>query len=180
MKLIYRLSIVLFLSLISGCTSPNYSQMGPKIELRELFTGELHAIGLVQNRSGAILQRFKANLTGTWSDDGVGTLFETFEYANGDTSTRTWVFTPNDKGGYVGKANDTLGDANIVVVGPTINLTYQMDIEVDGASYRVSFDDWLYAIDNERVINRSTITKFGFRVAEVTLIIERDHIDLKF
>lgn len=180
MKWLYRISVVFVFSLVTGCTSPNYNQMGPKLDLRALFTGELHAIGLVQNRSGAISQRFKANLTGTWSDDGVGTLFETFEYANGDTSTRTWIFTPDGKGGYVGKANDTLGEANILVAGPTINLRYQMDIDVDGSVYRVSFDDWLYAIDNNRVINRSIITKFGFRVAEVTLIIERGHIDLTF
>ena len=53
-----------------------------------------------------------------------------------------------------------------------------MSLEVDGTSYDVVFEDWIYAIDSERIVNVSEVRKFGFKVAEVILVIDRGHIDL--
>jgi hypothetical protein len=37
----------------------------------------------------------------------------------------------------------------------------------------VSLDDWLYLVDERHLLNRTTLTKFGFRVGELTLVIEK-------
>ncbi len=180
MNNIIKLSIFFAALLIGGCATPDYSKMKPNLDIREVFNGELHAIGMVQNRSGGISQRFKVNLTGSWNEQGVGTLYEIFRYDDGSESERTWTFTPDGNNGWIAQANDTLGPAKFIQQGPTIQLLYQMNIDVDGTTYKLSFDDWLYAIDRDHIMNRSTITKFGFRVAEVTLVIQRGHIDLNF
>ena len=38
---------------------------------------------------------------------------------------------------------------------------------------RVSFDDWMYLLDQDRLINRAEISKFGIHLGEVILYIER-------
>jgi hypothetical protein len=51
---------------------------------------------------------------------------------------------------------------------------------VDGTNYEVRFDDWIYAIDRDRVINVSEISKFGLTLGEVILVMERGHQPLSF
>jgi len=40
----------------------------------------------------------------------------------------------------------------------------------------VQFEDWFWALDDSRILSRSYLQKFGFDVAEVTLLMERDEI----
>ena len=40
---------------------------------------------------------------------------------------------------------------------------------VDGKVWEMDMDDWMYMIDEQTVLNRTTMTKFGFRVGDVTL-----------
>ena len=40
-------------------------------------------------------------------------------------------------------------------------------------SYRVRFEDWIWALHKRRILNRSYIQKFGFDVAEITIFMER-------
>jgi hypothetical protein len=48
-----------------------------------------------------------------------------------------------------------------------------LDLPYEGKEVRVTFDDWLYQVDKNVVINRSFITKWGFRVGEVILVITK-------
>jgi hypothetical protein len=48
-----------------------------------------------------------------------------------------------------------------------------MDLEVDGTSYRVNFDDWFWAFDENTMMNRSYIKKFGIVMAEVTIFMQK-------
>jgi hypothetical protein len=48
-----------------------------------------------------------------------------------------------------------------------------MDLNVDGSTYRVAFDDWFFAIDDNTLMNRSYIKKFGIVMAEVTIFMQR-------
>ncbi len=168
---------LIFSAILTGCSSPTYEELTPKFDLSKMFNGELHAFGIVRGRSGDLLRRFKVNLTGEWSDSGVGKLTEDFLYDDGERSQRVWTFTPTASG-YIGRANDTLTDAEIVVEGPVLTLEYQIELEVGDASYVVTFDDALYAIDAHRIVNVSDITKFGFKVGEVVLVMAPQHIDL--
>ena len=44
-----------------------------------------------------------------------------------------------------------------------------MALPVDGKVYNVDFDDWMYQLDERVMLNRSAMSKFGFRLGEVTL-----------
>jgi hypothetical protein len=44
---------------------------------------------------------------------------------------------------------------------------------VDGSVYEVSFDDWMYLMDEDTLINRSSMSKFGVEWGQVTLFFRR-------
>ena len=49
-----------------------------------------------------------------------------------------------------------------------------MDLPVGDTQSAVIFDDWFYAMDDQRIFNRSEIKKFGLTFAEVTIFMQRD------
>jgi hypothetical protein len=50
-----------------------------------------------------------------------------------------------------------------------------MDLDVDGSTYRIRFDDWMWAMNDGVVVNRSYLKKFGFTVAELTLFMQKQN-----
>jgi hypothetical protein len=44
-----------------------------------------------------------------------------------------------------------------------------MALPVDGTTYHVDFDDWMFLMDDKVMINRATMSKWGFNLGEVTL-----------
>ncbi|MBY0467552.1 MAG: DUF3833 domain-containing protein, partial [Burkholderiaceae bacterium] len=47
--------------------------------------------------------------------------------------------------------------------------TYVLALEVDGRTYHVDFDDWMYLMDEHVMLNRAVMSKFGVRLGDVTL-----------
>ena len=52
-----------------------------------------------------------------------------------------------------------------------------MDVPVGDTSYRLNFDDWMWAMNDGVIINRSYMKKFGFRVAELTIFMQKQPYD---
>ena len=48
-----------------------------------------------------------------------------------------------------------------------------MDLPVGDNEYRVQFDDWMWAMDENTLMNRSDIKKFGLVMAEVTIFMQK-------
>ena len=179
-QILGRLALAVTLALMLGsCSQTTYDHLQPRFNVEAFFNGELHAYGIVRSRGGDLLRRFKVNLDGSWQD-GVGTLDEQFIYDDGERAQRIWTFKRQPDGTYTGVANDTLTEARLRVSGPELTLSYDINLAVGDSSYDVRFDDWIYAIDSDRVINVSEISKFGFKVGEVILVMERGHRALSF
>ncbi len=169
MKLIYlALLSVIFFS-CSGQKLENYKNNSPKLDLREFFKGDLVAHGIVQGRSGEVLQRFRADIKASWKDN-VATLDESFTYADGKDSKRIWTLTELENSKYKATASDVIGEASGEVAGNTFYFEYVLNVEVDGSQYEVNFADWMYLLDKKTLLARSYMTKFGLDVGEVTLV----------
>lgn len=166
--------LFLMVLLISGCSTHinQYETTSPRLKLEEFYNGKLVAYGMVQDRSGEVLRRFKADLTGTWNGPK-GVLDEIFVYDDGEMQNRTWYLEKISENVYKGTASDVSKEAKGKVSGYALNWQYTLQIKVDDSIYDVDFDDWMYLIDEKRLINRAEMTKFGFRVGEVTLWIEK-------
>ncbi len=159
------------LVLVAGCAAPrvdSYRDEKPVLDLREYFDGEIEAHGMFQDRSGKVLKRFNVAIKGSWSGD-VGTLEEDFVYSDGTTERRVWTITRIDEHNYIGTAGDVVGEARGEAFGNALRWRYVLALDVDGKTWHMDFDDWMFLVDDKVMLNRSEMRKFGFRVGEVTL-----------
>ena len=72
-------------------------------------------------------------------------------------------------GRYTGTADDVVGVAQGQAAGNALNWRYTLRLPVDGSVYEVEFDDWMFLIDEQVMLNKAVMSKFGFRLGEVTL-----------
>jgi hypothetical protein len=164
------------LTAISGCTRINgddYVKSQPKFDLKEYFTGPIKAWGIVQNRSGKVIQQFDIKMYGSWSET-TGTLKEDFVFYDGKKQRRIWTIIDKRDGTYEGRADDILDKALGINFGNAGQWTYVMDVPVKNGSYRMHFDDWMWAMHDGVLMNRSYMKKFGITFAEVTIFMKKE------
>lgn len=160
---------------LTGCASPtpaDYASQSPKLDLKQYFNGKLLAHGIVTDRSGKLLQRFTAEITGTWVGD-TGTLDERFTYADGRKETRVWTLQRGADGRYTGTAADVLGEARGQAAGNALNWRYTLLLPIEGRTWEVQFDDWMFLVDDQVMLNRAVMSKFGIRLGEVLLSFQK-------
>lgn len=161
--------------LLNACSSrdiEDYQGSTPALDLKQFFNGPLTAHGIVQDYSGNVVRRFTVEMIAKWDGD-VGEIKEWFVYDDGEKQIRIWNITSLGDGNYTGTANDILGEATGRAVGMALQWEYEMILPVDGSEYQVRFDDWMFLVDENTIINRTDIIKFGITMAEVTLVIAK-------
>lgn len=167
------MGLLTFLSACSGGMSlDHYKSAQPPLDLQAYFTGPIKAWGLVQDYSGKVTRRFDVDMVGTWEGD-TGVLEEEFRYYDGETQERIWTIKRIAQNQYEGTASDILDKATGEVEGNAMRWAYQMDLEVGGKTYRITFDDWMFLMNGGVLINRSYLKKFGFTVGELTLFMQK-------
>jgi hypothetical protein len=160
------------LSSCAGNTLDYYKNSEPQADIKTYFNGPIKAWGIVQDWRGRTVSRFDVTMHGAW-EGNVGTLKEHFTYYDGKTQDRTWTITKRDDGTYEGKADDILGIAEGATNGMAVNWKYRMDLPVNGSTYRITFDDWMWHMHDGVMMNRSYLKKFGFTVAELTIFMQK-------
>ncbi len=173
MKQFFAVCLALFI--LTGCSASidDYAGTTPELKLEEFFNGPLTAHGVVQSRSGEVTGRFTATMVGTW-DGNEGVLDEDFFWDDGREEKRIWYLTKTGPNTYEGTAGDVDGTAVGTTSGLALNWVYQLQVEAGGRELKVTLDDWMYLIDEDRMINRTRMTYFGFHVGDITIYIERN------
>ena len=167
---------VLGLGACAGTPVERYAAEQPALDLARYFNGTIDGWGMFQDRSGEVSKRFHVVIDARWETrDGVdvGTLDEHFSWADGTTSRRVWTITRVDATRYVGRADDVVGEAQGVAAGNALRWRYVLALPVEDRVWHVDFDDWMFLIDDRVMLNRSLMSKFGFRLGEVTLSFSR-------
>jgi len=157
--------------LLAGCgTIPVETDRDekPVLDLRRYFDGTVDAWGMFQDRNGRVVKRFTVRIDAKWQGD-TGVLDEYFDYSDGSKSRRVWTITRIDGNRYRGTADDVVGEAIGEVSGNALRWRYVLRLDVDGRSWNVDFDDWMYLMDDQVMLNRSVMSKFGIYLGEVTL-----------
>ena len=174
-RLFSRLSVTICLGLfLVGCsaTISDYKSTTPEFDMKTFFDGKLAAYGMVQNRNGEVIRRFRADLIGSW-EGNKGLLEEDFFYDDRETQRRVWNLVKHGNNQYSGVASDSVGEATGESQGFAFNWRYTLAIEVDGTTWDIDLNDWIYQLDDSRLINQTEMTKWGFNVGQITLIIEK-------
>lgn len=171
------LSVVLGLVFLSSCSNgidgSLYLDKTPKLVLSEFFNGNIKAHGIVQDRSGNIIKSFEVSMKATWS--GLeGVLEEDFLYSDGVKQRRVWKLKSLGDGNFEGTADDILDKASGRSYGNAFNWEYKMDLPVDGSTYRVKFEDWMWLMEDGVLVNRSYMKAYGFVVGEVSIFMKKE------
>ena len=156
--------------LVAGCASTDvthYRSASPVLDLATYFNGTIDGWGMFQDRSGRVVRRFTVRIDARW-DGPQGTLDEHFVFDDGEKQNRVWKLV-KDGDRYTGTAGDVVGTATGMQQGNAFNLKYVLALPVEGRVWNMAMDDWMWAVDETTVLNRTTMTKLGFRVGEVTL-----------
>ena len=180
LKTLFGIWVALISIAVAGCSKDMngsiYQNQLPKFDLASYFDGTIKAWGIVQDRSGQVVNRFDADIEASQDGDTI-VLDEVFRYydakqAVGQPTKRVWRIEQNARG-YWGTAGDILGQATGTSYGNALQWTYDMALPVNGSTYRVRFDDWIWAMNDDVIINRSYIKKFGITWAEVTIFMQK-------
>lgn len=155
----------------TGCSSVDpkqYAKELPTLDLCQYLNGPLEASGMFQDRKGEVVKRFHVKMNGTWNKQ-VGRLEEDFTYSDGTTQRRVWTITKLDDHTYTGTADDVIGIAQGKAYGNGLNWRYTLALPVGKTVYHVTFDDWMFLLDDKTMLNRAVMSKWGFTLGEVTL-----------
>lgn len=168
----FLLLLMLYMFMGGGCSSSSvqqYSENRPRFDLFEFFDGSVRGWGIVQDRSGTLLRQFVVDIDGQIDAHGRLVLTEDFVWNDGELSRRIWTIDPHHALTYSGRADDVIGVARGRAAGNALNWNYVLDLEVDGSSWNVAFDDWMFLQPDDVLINRATMKKFGFRLGDITI-----------
>lgn len=167
---------VVCLTIVASCSSvsiENYADNQPRLVAETFFNGKLSAHGIVKDRSGQVIRYFSADIDAYWVD-GIGTLDERFRFDDGEQQTRIWKLKPDGDGKYTATAGDVIGEGRMQVAGNSVFLDYVLRIPYGDDSIDVTIDDRMYLVSERVLLNESIMTKWGFRVGQITLVIEKE------
>ena len=151
----------------------DFKNTEPEIKIEKYFEGQVKAWGILQDRKGRVTRQFEANMLGKF-ENNILTLEEDFFWKDGETQRRVWKIKKIDEHNYIGTAPDVVGEAKGVSYGSAFKFEYNLMIPFKGKNIKIRFDDWIFKQDEKVAINRATLTKFGFKVGELTVFFEKN------
>lgn len=158
---------------LAGCSSDPtlYRDNTPVLTPESFFNGQLCAWGTVHDFSGSVTRRFVADITGTATENRFE-LDEIFLFDDGEKQTRLWQFTKTTDG-WEGRAGDVIGVARGDFIGNMMTLVYDLQIITDDSEIVIAMDDELHLIDQNNLMGKTIMTKFGITVGEINLIMQK-------
>lgn len=163
---------------VASCASVDvarYADQQPALNLEHFFSQPVKAWGMFQKRNGEVAKRFEVNIVSRHEGNNL-ILDERFVYSDGTRQRRVWTLTPEGQGRWSGRADDVVGVAEGQVAGNTLHWRYRLNLPVDDSTYEMSMDDWMYLMDEDTLINRTRMSKFGVEVGQVTLFFRRQGV----
>ena len=172
------LLIILFLFLKSYFNTntmkpEDFKGTNPIIKIEKYIEGHVKAWGLLQDRKGKVTRQFKADMFGKF-ENNILTLEEEFFWTDGENQKRVWSIEKIDEHNYIGTAADVVGKAKGYSYGPAFKFEYVLLVPVKGREMKITFDDWIFMQDEKIAINRATLTKFKFKVGELTVFFKKN------
>ena len=168
--LVSGLSFLGAASLSSCADTPidDYAGQQPDFDFRNYFNGHIDAWGIFTDRSGKVVKRFTVDMNCQWQNQQ-GVLHEDFLYSDGSRETRIWTINDQGHGVFSGTAGDVVGTAQGQAKGNAFHWRYTLALPVSGRILNVAMDDWMYRMNERVILNKTSMSKFGVHLGDVTL-----------
>ena len=173
MRLLLPFILILLLSNCSEMKPEDYKNTKPIIKIEEFFQGNVKAWGMIQGRSGEVKRQFVADMKGEFDGQNL-ILDETFIWNDGEKQKRRWTIKKVGDNRYEGTAPDVVGVAKGVSFGSAFKFEYKLLVPYKDKKIKIRFDDWIFKQDEKTAINKATLTKFGFKIGELTVFFVKD------
>jgi hypothetical protein len=168
---------------LSACTGkpsfddPTLSER--KLNLEEFFDGRIVAHGQFQDIFGTVRRSFVVTINGDWDGKRLK-LVEDFVYEDGSTEQRIWSLVKTGEDTWAGTAPGVIGTATGREQDNRFNWRYTIDLPVPSASgeastLRVSFDDWMWLLTEDRLFNRAYMKRAGIDIGDVSIMFEKQN-----
>lgn len=156
----------------SGISIEDFEGTSPKLDLEQYFLGETKAYGIIFERSGKPKRNFVVNITGSYEGETFK-LYENFFFDDGERQERTWYLKKTGENSFEGRAADVVGVAIGKSKGNAVNFNYTLQVKVDGSTWNIQLDDWMFMQQDGVLFNRATMSKFGFKVGEIIIFFQK-------
>jgi len=163
---------LLIVLLLFGCSSVSivdYKDEKPSLILEDYLNGTFDAYGLFINRKGQVTRRMHVVMKASWTGD-IGVLDEDFTWSDGEKQKRIWHLKKISPTKYEGRAEDVVGVAQGEVSGNAFHWEYTLAVKVNESVYNFSFDDWMYLMNDQVLINSAEMSKFGLTVGRINIV----------
>jgi hypothetical protein len=172
----WRAVVVLALALVmlAGCTSmkiDDFANRTPPLELERFFAGRSEGWGVMQSRSGTLLQQFRIEAEGSF-DEATQTLRleETYRFDDGHVDVLDWTIRRLGPGRYEGSEPRLTGPAQGEQAGNAFHWTYRRDVpQKEGGPRRLAFDDWFWLQPGPVLISRASVSRFGVELGTLSV-----------
>ncbi len=175
MKRMNACLLLLLPLLLVGCAGVDpvrYATTTPELRIEEYFLGQSRGWGMVHDRSGEVIRRFTVDLVGSQEGEEF-VLREWFVWDDGENEYREWRIRRTGAHTYEGRAGDVVGIAEGEARGNALHWRYQLKVSARGSDWVLCLDDWMFLQPDGVLLNRATMSKFGFRVGEIVIAFQR-------
>jgi hypothetical protein len=155
---------------LAGCATVPPSPTGATlpVTLDQAFVGRQTGVGVFTVPLTGDERRFTARLNGHLSRRGQRlTVVEDFTYDDGEANRLTWVFDRDGPGRWVGRRDDTVGQAIATEADGQVRLTYTADFAANGSVTRLGFADVIYRRADGLLVNDAVVTRLGIPIGKV-------------
>ena len=164
-----RWFLLIVLTGLAGCASvkdiDEFAATTPAFDPVRFFTGHVTSWGVAE-RSGQPTDIVVTDCVGTPEGDHIH-LIQTLT-VGGDVTHREWQFKRTTPGHYEATANDMVGTAHGTSAGRAFHWNWVLATKPGNRLFDVTMDQWWYLLDDGTMLNRTTVTKLGFTIAQVS------------
>ncbi|WP_428483488.1 DUF3833 family protein [Rhodopila sp.] len=158
--------------LTTGCdrstVPPNLGGTSSAFDPLIFFNGQIRSWGVVESRSGAPTGWVMTQCAG--HDDGPDRLHmvQHLSFENSSPQDRRWTLWRTGPNRFEATANDMVGSAKGESVGRAFHWQWVLARFPGERPFDVTMNQWMYQLDDGSVMIRTTISKLGIILAEVS------------
>ena len=158
--------------ILAGCDrtprAPAVAGPGPAFDPVAFFDGHTHSWGVIESRSGAPTEQIETDSNG--ERDGADRLrmVQHMSFQDGTTQERDWSLWRSGLNRFEATANDMVGSAKGEANGSIFHWQWVLARPPGHGLANVTMNQWMYRLQDSSVMIRTTVSKFGIILAEVT------------